>query len=747
MKNKDTQPPKAAAIQRNYNQLDSVSALKRLRILDSAPEDAFDHIVKIASRVFDVPTVLVSLIDLNRQWFKARVGLDICETDLDVSICRHAVKSHEVMVVKDATTDPRFKSNPFVAAEGGIRFYAGAPLRLQGGVNVGTLCLIDNKPREEFGEDDRRTLEEMARLVVELMEGRAKAQDVMAARLKLQDFTSIAVDIFWETDARHRFSEISFNDGAYDCPDMAMKARKDIEAMIGFTFLEVEAQDETREPWANFGRTLQALQPFKNFRFKRHVNGSTRHYLASGKPVFVDQKFVGYRGVTQDVTAEETARLDAIRLANVDTLTELANRRNWNATLKSSVARKERRPDHVLLLDVDRFKDVNDALGHAAGDHLLVVLSQRLRACAGDARLIARLGGDEFAILIPGDGTPVEEVANCIMRTMCAPIEFEGQTLRIGVSIGINSTSNYSDTSDIMLGADLALRSAKEAGRGQWAMFEDAMREQTDRRVNLISQLSRAIDKQEFELFYQPQIQMINGNISGMEALLRWQHPEKGLLTPDYFLEAIETSSAETDIGRVIIDQACAQTKRWLQDGLTLRTGINVSAGQLYGDNLVSCVADALSRHAIPPNSIEVEITERVALGDLDRVSFVLDGLREIGVSIAFDDFGTGFASLSSLAKFPLDRVKIDRSFISGVGQDHQKTSLTESLISMCQNLNLAVIAEGVENEAQEAFLRENGCDEVQGFFYGRPMSAAAATEYTVNWASEKRNASLKMVS
>lgn len=684
--------------------------------------------VDIASRVFSVPTVLVSLIDLNRQWFKARVGMDACETALDVSFCRHAVKSKDVMVVLDATADKRFRDNPLVTAPGGIRFYAGAPLRTSDGHTVGTLCLIDEMPRGAFAAEDCLILENMSRLVVELMEGRAQAKQVADAKAKLGDFTSVAVDMFWETDAEHRFSEITVNTGRHDNLATTEQAHAVVASMLGCTRAELEGADRTREPWASHQRVLDRREPFRDFRYTKTIAGRTLHLSVSGKPIHEDGAFVGYRGATHDVTAQEEARLEALRVANVDPLTGLANRRQWNAALAERLERDDDATFCVLILDVDRFKDVNDALGHAAGDQLLVGLGQRLVACAPSASLMARLGGDEFALLVRGGDAVAREVAQCVLDAMTEPVEVNGQPLRIDVSIGIKPVAISRDAHDVMVGADLALRTAKDDGRARWAVFEPAMREETDRRIALVSQFERALEQDEFELHYQPQLRLADDAVVGMEALLRWRHPKRGLLTPYHFLDALEASPFDAPVGRRVIELACRQADRWRREGMPVRVGVNVSSSQLYGDDLVAIISDALSRHALPADAIEVEVTERVALGDLDRVQTVLDGLREIGVSIAFDDFGTGFASLSSLTRFPLDRVKIDRSFVSGVGYDVQNTRLTASLIRMCQGLGLQVIAEGVEEAGHEAFLRLHGCDEVQGYFYSKPVEPKAAT-------------------
>jgi EAL domain-containing protein (putative c-di-GMP-specific phosphodiesterase class I) len=307
----------------------------------------------------------------------------------------------------------------------------------------------------------------------------------------------------------------------------------------------------------------------------------------------------------------------------------------------------------------------------------------------------------------------------------------DGQSLSVHVSITIKPIHSASRvTHDVMLGADLALRSAKLEGRAQWKVFVPEMRVETDRRLALVAQFDRAIANREFELHYQPQLCLHDHAVVGMEALLRWRHPDQGILPPAHFLEALENSTFYIQVGRIVIDMACAQAARWKDADTPVRVGINVSASQLYGDDLCGTIVDAMARHGTSPECIEIEITERVALGDVDRVASVLEQIRALGVSIAFDDFGTGFASLSSLIRFPVDRVKIDKSFISDIDYNTQNSRLTASLIGMCRGLGLKVIAEGVEDAGHEAFLRMHQADEVQGFLYACPMPEDAATKF-----------------
>lgn len=715
--------------------LANVAALQQFDILDSAPEAVFDHIVEIAARVFSVPTALVSLIDFDRQWFKARVGMQACETSLEVSFCKHAVLQDKVFVINDATKDDRFAENALVTSPGGIRFYAGAPLITSDGFAVGTLCIIDSVAHSHFGNDDRTLLKKIAALVVDVMEGRASRVAIVEANKKLEDFTSASLDIFWETDRSHRFTQITsqtLND-IQDCWDRNdIEVQEAIERMIGCTRWEILGVDVTQEPWQSHLQTLEARHAFRDMRYSMTIGEETVHLSASGRPVYDETgSFIGYRGATHNVTGQERARLDALQLANSDPLTGLANRRFWNAALEGRLKSDRVPPTGILLLDVDRFKDINDALGHAVGDALLVEIAKRIVDCSECRWLTARLGGDEFAVLIKGDEHAVIRSANCIVASMERPIEVGGHTVQVELSIGIKIIDQTGcDAQQAMVDADLALRSAKTLGRNRHVLFEPPMRAENDNRIQITSQLEGALQNGEFELYYQPQLRLSNRAVVGMEALLRWNHPVRGLLAPDEFLTALETSSFDIPIGRYVIASACKQARHWQDLGIPVRIGINVSASQLYGDDLPSTLHEEMTRYGTAATLLEIEVTERVALGNVEKIRSVLERINAMGVTIAFDDFGTGFASLCSLMQFPLDRVKIDRRFVTDVTTDTSSAKLTSGLVHLCHSLGFEVIAEGVETLEHEAFLRTQNCDEVQGFLYSRPLDAAHATNF-----------------
>ncbi len=703
--------------------------LAELEILDTDPEPQFEAVVALLGDLFAVPVVLFSLHDGDRQWHKARIGMPDHEMRVQDSLCRHVIDAdRNPVIVPDTRLDPRFRDNPNVTGPNGARFYAGTPVALSSGVEVGTLCVLDSEPREGFGEREGAQLAAAAALIAHLLEERLAARREHRSATRLEDFTSAASSIFWETDRDDRFSFLTFGSSVAE-PDLAEAIR---ERMMGQTRAASAEADTMCEPWRSHVARIKARKPFRNFVYRKDLpDGETTVYLlVNGQPRYdEDGAFLGYRGVTQDVTAFEIARQRAERLANADTLTGIANRHCWHDAL-AALASQPDRTCALVVLDHDRFKDINDQLGHAAGDAVLTATADRLRANLRDGDLVARLGGDEFALLLNDLSTSeaVAPILDRLLGLLAAPVEFGGRSLHPRTSAGVAFWP--ADASDrqcapepeaVMLAADLALYSAKAHTPGGFVVYTPEMREAVEAERRLRQDLKRAVERGEFRLHYQPQIDLRTGRTAGFEALLRWQHPEDGLLAPGAFLPLLEESSLDETVGRWVVEEAARQAGAWRRDGQVLRMGINVSARMARSPALVALVGRVIEENDLEPWQIEIEVTERVVISGDPRVAGNMAALRDTGVSIAFDDFGTGYASLSTLRDFPLDRVKIDRSFVSDVGANPAAVAITRGLVSICRDLGLATTAEGVEDPRHEAFLQLHGCDEAQGYHYGRP--------------------------
>ncbi|MCU6456128.1 EAL domain-containing protein [Sphingomonas sp. A2-49] len=445
------------------------------------------------------------------------------------------------------------------------------------------------------------------------------------------------------------------------------------------------------------------------------VELSLSMWLEDGKPMF--------GALVRDVTDRARAMRRLEHLAHCDTLTSLPNRNAMQARLQAAIAEG---PVALLMLDLDGFKHVNDTLGHSIGDRLLAQVAKRLTDAAEGDEFLARIGGDEFAIVVPSCQDPcrLDGLAERIFGALSQPFELAAQSVFVDASIGIAfAPQDARDGEELLAHADLALYSAKAKGGGARTFFMRAMQTSAERRLRLSMDMRGALAREEFELWYQPQVRVGDGAVAGVEALLRWRHPDHGLLLPAIFVEALERSPASAEVGDWIIQEACKTAASWQSAGLPpVRVGVNLFAGQLYSERLFDVVTTALDAHGLSPSLLELEITENTVLQHNTNSTKALRRLKLLGVQVAFDDFGTGFASLSLLQKYPLTCLKIDRSFIARIDRRAGDAAIVGAIITMAQQLGLQVIAEGVETAAQEEVLRQLRCDEAQGYRYGRPM-------------------------
>jgi len=433
--------------------------------------------------------------------------------------------------------------------------------------------------------------------------------------------------------------------------------------------------------------------------------------------------------MNEDVTARKVAEEQVQFLAYYDALTGLPNRTLLQDRLAKALAGARRQKEKValLFLDLDRFKDINDSLGHSVGDLLLQQVAERLKTWAREQDTVARLGGDEFLIMlthmknIPDAAVAAER----LMDAMTAEFIVQGRSLNIGCSVGISIFPEHgADADHLIKNADAAMYGAKENGRNNFRFFTEEMNAQVLERLTLENSLRLALDKQELFLMYQPQIEIATGRITGLEALLRWQHPQLGLVPPDKFIRIAENSGQIMAIGEWVLRTACSQSRRWQDEGLSAVTvAVNVSAIQFRQEGFCELIRRVLGETGLAAQYLELELTEGLLLADAAVASSVLQELKEMGLTLAIDDFGTGYSSFSYLRQFRVSKLKIDRSFIRDVVANPDDAAITAAIISMAKSLNLKVIAEGVETEAQMAFLRAHHCDEIQGYYFSRPLT------------------------
>jgi diguanylate cyclase (GGDEF)-like protein/PAS domain S-box-containing protein len=436
-----------------------------------------------------------------------------------------------------------------------------------------------------------------------------------------------------------------------------------------------------------------------------------------------------YRNVTERKAFERQLQ----QMAFHDALTGLPNRALLTDRLERALARAERQISRVavLFIDIDNFKLINDGLGHEAGDRLLVAFADGLRGCIRSGDTAARLGGDEFILLLEevSGSEEATDVADRIAALLRAPISVGDRDVIVTASIGVAmSTPHHDRTESVLRNADLALYRAKAGGKARWILFEASMERDAVERLELETDLRQGLERNEFRLVYQPILSLADGQIVEVEALVRWQHPTRGQISPAQFIPIAEETGLIEPIGLWVLEEACRQARVWqrlLPPDRSLVMSVNLSGRQFQDPRLVDQIRRILRETGLEPQALKLEITESVLMQDAERTAARMRALTDIGVRFAIDDFGTGYSSLSYLRRFPVDTLKIDRSFVEGLGADAQALAIVRSIVALAKALNLSVTGEGVETPAQHALLRELGCDRGQGYLFARPLVAA----------------------
>jgi diguanylate cyclase (GGDEF)-like protein len=472
--------------------------------------------------------------------------------------------------------------------------------------------------------------------------------------------------------------------------------------------------------------------------------------LADGRMISISHRPMPNGGIVatfEDVTEQRRVEARAQFLATHDNLTGLPNRVVFGQEVNGAVefALRHGRQCAVLFVDLDRFKIINDTLGHVSGDALLIEIASRIKQCVSRSDVVARIGGDEFVILLRDvvAADQISSVARKLLAAVVKPATINGQECRLTASIGASLfPSDAKDEGTLTKNAEAAMYAAKEAGRNTFLLHSDEIKTQSIERLMLETGLRRALERNEFVLHYQPKRDLKDGGISGVEALLRWQHPDLGLLQPNQFVPLAEETGLIVPIGRWALETACAQNMQWQKHGLPLIcVAVNLSPRQFVDPNLLNDIRNALGESAMPPGLLELEITESMVMQDLPRTVRLLQEIKNLGITLSIDDFGTGYSSMAMVRELPIDALKIDRSFVREIDRDAEGKAIVNAIIALGRALDLIVVAEGVETEEQEAFLREQKCDEEQGYLISIPLPADEFAAYLANQARAKLRA------
>lgn len=441
-------------------------------------------------------------------------------------------------------------------------------------------------------------------------------------------------------------------------------------------------------------------------------------------------ELTNYLGVTVDITRQKRAEETIRHMAYYDPLTNLPNRALFRDRLKQALSFSHRNKKllGVLFLDLDRMKIINDTLGHDIGDKLLRQVSQRMEACLREGDTIARLGGDEFMLILPEikELKDITIITEKILESLKPSFLIDGHELHITASIGISIFPNDAkDPASLLKNADTAMYRAKRQGRNNYQVFTSSMKDDIAEQLSVENSLRHALEREEFVVYYQPQINTLTGEIIGAEALVRWQHPVQGLVPPKRFIHWAEDTGLIIPLGEWVLRKALAQAKQWQDIGFPhLRMSVNLSAMQVHQKNLSQVVGDILDKTGMAPESVELEITESVVMENSGAAVMVPHELRAMGLRLSIDDFGTGYSSLNYLKRLPVNTLKMDQSFIHDIAEDSHNAAIAEAVIMLGHGLHLSVVAEGVENEAQLTFLRNRRCDSIQGFYFSEPVPA-----------------------
>ena len=727
-----------------------LTELQALVTLGNPPSNALNALVETTRRRFGVPVCVLTLVEREEIRFVAISGLEASSVSRHLAFCDEAIRHDDLLVVEDARQDPRFCEAGLVTGPLGVRFYAGAPLVLRPGLALGTLCLIDSVPRT-LSPAEAETLRQLALVAMALIDGHRTAAEGLRLADEAEGQRRLSETQSRELRLRSRQFERSeelakVGGWAFDTESQTITWSDELyricEIPIGTPVTLALALSVYSEPERQLLATMfeRAMQHGTGFEHEFRIvaaNGTAKWVRAAGDVELVDGVPTRLFGILQDISQQHASALALWHTAHHDALTGLANRAYAAIHLGDTFSRRDEASAAaiesgeaigLLMVDVDRLKEVNDTLGHAAGDVLLRTVATRLTAAVGHEAMVARIGGDEFKVMFrqPMSARRLESAGRTILAVMQEKLRVEDRVITPQVSIG-GALSTAEDTPETLRQkADLALYESKRRGRGGYAEFREDMRAAIVRRIDTIRSVDDALLEGRIVPFYQPIVQLETCRLTGVEALARMIAPNGGVVSAGAFQEALAEPRIAHALTTAMLRQVAADMRRWIDRGLPVEhVGINVTSADFRAGDLRSRLLDAFGRFDVPIDRVLLEVTETIFLDDNEAaVVKTVDDLRRDGLRVALDDFGTGFASLTHLRSLPVDVIKIDKSFVDGMLTEATSGPIVEALIELSRKLGLQIIAEGIEHLEQAEHLRALGCPLGQGFFFDRPANA-----------------------
>lgn len=849
---------------------DRVAALHNYKVLDTPPDPSFDNITRLASQLFNAPLAMINFVDENRIWSKSHIGTDVDEYDRVKGFCSSAILDVIPYIIYDASTDPRSINHPLVIQTTDIGFYAGIPLCVQEKYNLGTLCLIDYKPRSKFSEHELETLKLLAKMAVDAIELHARnlnikldnnqfseqhfrslfnqtsvgvimgdaatgnfietnqqfSEIVGYSKLELADLSLFDIthpddislqlqltqricsgeiseyhlqkryfhkngSIIWaeitctalwkagdeptmfisiiqninedkkaelfliENEKRWSFALDGTNQGVWDlnvitneiflsprCKEMLGYSEEQISTNMT-EWLKLIHPDDIPCLISSRMQTLEgSVKSFENDHRKLTVDGTWKWIHVKGMVVERDEQHVPIRviGTYTDISEVKRKEDDVLRLAHYDIITSLPNRTLFLDRLTHELKKSKRsgQPFALMMLDLDRFKLVNDTLGHAKGDLLLKITSDRLKKCLRDSDTVARLGGDEFTVIVSevNHVNEIDQLAVKILNIVSEPCLLDGDLAYVTASIGISFyPKDTSDGHELLKQADQAMYAAKKNGKNTYAFFTQTMQKSAKEKINAVNKLKDALIKSEFILLYQPIIDLHTGEMLKAEALIRWQLSDEVQLQPALFIPLAEETGQIVDIGEWVFKEAASAIKTCRENiHPDFQISVNKSSAQFHSDTTPhTSWFEHLQLLNLPGCSLVVEITENLLMQKNDNLNDKFRALKEAGIQIALDDFGTGYSSLPNLKHYAIDYLKIDKVFVKNMISESDDFVLCETIIMMAHKLSIDVIAEGVETRQQFELLKSIGCNFGQGNYFSVPIKIEDLLNFKTN--------------